>query len=179
MEQGYAKRRTVGRWGWGIRVKKRSGERNNGLCGKRGRIGNCHKRNLCSEQLIGARCILANVSSNGETILKISKCSKFLHDLTRHLRTSEMSQRKFGIATILPVTDSFVSVAFVRCLVVLRIDSVASKESNTCLVGGLSQFANFRGTCFRFLICKSPNLRSWPATYFSRWFLLPQRRIKA
>ena len=76
-----------------------------------------------------------------------------------------MSQRKCGIATILPVTDSFVSLAFVRCLLVLRIDSVASKESNTCLVRGLSQVANFRGTCFRFLICKSPNLRSWPATF--------------
>lgn len=82
MEQGYAKPRTVGRWGWGIRVKKRRGEGNNGLCGKRGRIGNCHKRNLCSEQLIGTRCILANVSSNGETTLKIFKCNKFLHDLT-------------------------------------------------------------------------------------------------
>lgn len=108
-----------------------------------------------------------------------SFCSAVPVWVPRHLRTSEMSQRKFGIATILPVTDSFVSVAFVRCLVVLRIDSVASKESNTCLVRGLSQVANFRGTCFRFLICKSPNLRSWPATYFSRWFLLPQRRIKA
>lgn len=27
MEQGYAKPRTVGRWGWGIRVKKKGGGR--------------------------------------------------------------------------------------------------------------------------------------------------------
>ena len=34
MEQGYAKPRTVGRWGWGIRVKKRRGRGIMGFVGK-------------------------------------------------------------------------------------------------------------------------------------------------